>query len=128
MPLPILPTLRGPMCQLPKPQHNTKDHLGRIHLRRPLSTPGFNTRLRGLQWATRLLRFRVWKWPLPQQLPTSLSVKGLVFGDGLLFMAFAGVGKVRYDGVGALPLFIQTEVIVVQHPPTIPAFLSIRGP
>lgn len=128
MPLPILPTLRGSMCQLPKPQHNTKDHPGRIHLRRPRSTPGFNTRLCGLQWATRLRRFRVWKWPLPQELTPSLSVKGLVFGDGLLFMALAGVGKVRYGGVGALPLFIQTEVIVVQHLPTIPAFLSVRGP
>lgn len=125
MRLPLLPTLCGPMRQLPKPRHHTENNTGRIRLHDSLGSSRISTGLGSLQRTTKLLRLGVRKWPLTQELSTSLSMKSLVFGNGLLFLAFAATGKIRSGSLEGIPLRVQAEGFV--HPPTtVPAFLPLH--
>lgn len=54
-------------------------------------------------------------------------MKSIVFGDGLLCMAFARPGKVQHGTVDRLPLLLQTEA-VVSRATTFPAVLPICRP
>lgn len=54
-------------------------------------------------------------------------MKSIVFGDGLLCMAFARPGKVQHGTVDRLPLLLQTEA-VVSCATTFPAVSPIRRP
>ena len=54
-------------------------------------------------------------------------MKSVVFGDGLLCVAFAGPGKIQHGTVDRLPLLLQTEA-VVSCATTFPTVLPIRRP
>lgn len=130
MPLPLLPTLRGSVRQLPEPQHIAESNLRRIRLRIPLGASGLNTRLGCLQRATTgILGLGVCKWPLTQELQPPLPMKSLVFGNGLLCMACAATGEIRDGRLAGLPLLVPAEVFnVLQHATPVPALLPVRGP
>jgi hypothetical protein len=54
-------------------------------------------------------------------------MKSIVFGDGLLCMAFAGPGKIQHGALDRLPLLVQTEA-VIPRATTVPAVLPICRP
>lgn len=105
------------------PRHHTKDDIGRIRLHGPLKPFG-----PVLVTVRRPQLRRLWLCkPFIQELAPQVPMKSVVFGDGLLFMAFTGPGKIQHGTVDRLPLLLQTEAIV-SRAASLPAVLPIRGP
>lgn len=122
LPVPLLPALGRPM-RLVRPartQRPEANHLGGLRLPRSL----FVTR--SLRITTQLLGLGLPLESLEQQELPPLPMKRLVFGDGLLLMAFPHAGAFRIRRLGCLPLLFPGEVDNPDAP--VPAISPLRGP
>ncbi|KAK1840637.1 hypothetical protein CCHR01_16727 [Colletotrichum chrysophilum] len=83
-------------------QHSEANNLGGLRMSRPHL----------VSWRLRITIHLLRLWlplkPLKQQELSPIPMKCLVFGDGLLFMAFPEAGAFQVQRLGCLPILFQS--------------------
>lgn len=85
--------------------------------------------LRLLFWRPNIFRLWILQQQFPRELLPSTPVKSIVFGNGLLCVAFSTAVDVRVCGLGLIPLLLQGQAEkMVTFPPPLTALVAVCRP